>query len=748
MSTDIQSTRTVDLDIEGMSCAACVRRVEKALNKIDGVQATVNLVTERAHVDHPPGTPVRSLVEAVEACGYQATPVAEPGTPREDSVGGEHGDRAEDLRRRLWVVAAVALPVMTVSMVPPWQFPYWQWVVLALSTPVVTWGAWPFHRAAAINLRHGALTMDTLVSMGVGAAYLWSLTVMLVGDAGRRDLRHEMVWLAGGHHDAMSSVYFEAAVGITLFILVGRYLEARSRRRAGAAVRALLEVGAKEVTVLVDGREERRPAASLQVGQVFVVRPGETIATDGTVVDGRSAVDTSLLTGESLPVDIAPGDTVVGGSVVAEGRLVVRADGVGADTQLARMARLVEQSLNGSSPVQRLADRVSAVFVPVVIGLALATGLVWTLVGAGAAAAFTAAVSVLVVACPCALGLATPMALMVSTGVGARLGVLVAGPEALETARRIDTIVLDKTGTVTTGQMEVSEVAAVDGVDADEVLAAAGAVEQASEHPVARAITEAARSRAVLAEPEDFSSEPGRGVRGTVAGHRILVGRADYAAPAGLPSALAAQVDRLRAGSTTVVVSRDGGVLGAVAVADRVRDTSAQAVTALKELGLRTVLLTGDGSAVADRVGREVGVDAVLAEVLPEGKVDEIRRLRAEGACVAMVGDGVNDAPALATADLGVAMGGGADAAIQAADLTVMRADLLAVVDAIGLSRATVRTIRGNLFWAFAYNVVALPIAAAGLLTPMLAGAAMASSSVFVVLNSLRLGKGLDDRVA
>ncbi|MFK0073900.1 heavy metal translocating P-type ATPase [Arthrobacter woluwensis] len=733
----MSSTATeVELDITGMTCASCANRIERKLNKVDGVEATVNYATEKARVTAPGGFDVALLIGAVEQAGYGAT-VHEEEAPRDDS-------ELNSLRRRLWTSVVLAVPVIVVSMVPAFQFTGWQWVSLVLATPVILWGAWPFHRAAWTNLRHGAATMDTLVSVGTLAAYLWSLYALFLGHAGMLGMRHEFSF-AIQRSDGASNIYLEVAAGVTMFLLAGRYFEKRSKRQAGAALRALLELGAKDVTVLRDGGEHRIPVAELRVGDEFVVRPGEKIATDGTVVDGVSAVDASMITGESVPVDVGPGDAVAGATVNTSGRLVVRASRVGNDTQLAQMARLVEDAQSGKAEVQRLADRISGVFVPVVIGIALLTLAAWLLLGQPIATAFTAAVAVLIIACPCALGLATPTALLVGTGRGAQLGILIKGPEVLESTRRVDTVVLDKTGTVTSGTMELDQVLTAGGDPADRLTALrlAGALEHASEHPIARAIARGAEAAAgELPSVSGFRSEQGLGVRGTVEGLDVLAGREAFLAAEGLtlPEDLRrAKAEAEAQGRTAVVVGWDGEVRAVLTVADRLKPSSAEAVRRLKGLGLEPVLLTGDNEAVARRIAAEVGIERVVAEVLPQDKVDVVRGLQAEGRVVAMAGDGVNDAAALAAADLGLAMGTGTDAAIEASDLTLVRGDLLGAVDAIRLSRATLRTIKVNLFWAFAYNVAAIPLAALGLLNPMIAGAAMAFSSVFVVGNSLRL---------
>ncbi|MFD8548756.1 heavy metal translocating P-type ATPase [Streptomyces sp. NPDC059649] len=743
----------VELEIGGMTCASCAARIEKKLNRMEGVTATVNYATEKAQVAVAEGSGVTAadLIATVERTGYTAA-VPAPPAPAEPPGEGPDGrpagaDEEPDgalalLRHRLLVSLALSVPVVLMAMVPPLQFTNWQWLSLTLAAPVVAYGAWPFHRAAWTNLRHGAATMDTLISMGTLAALGWSVWALFFGHAGMPGMTHPFE-LTITRTDGSSAIYLEAAAGVTTFILAGRYFEARSKRKAGAALRTLMELGAKDVAVLRDGREVRVPVAELSVGDRFVVRPGEKIATDGKVVEGASAVDASMLTGESVPVEVAPGDTVTGATVNAGGRLVVEATRVGADTQLARMARLVAEAQNGKAAAQRLADRISAVFVPVVIALAAGTLGYWLVTGAGAVAAFTAAVAVLIIACPCALGLATPTALMVGTGRGAQLGILLKGPEVLESTRAVDTIVLDKTGTVTTGVMTLTEVHLAEGVPESEALRLAGALEHASEHPIARAVAAGAAARVgTLPTPEDFTNVPGLGVRGVVDGHTVLVGRARLLDEwsQGLPDGLAAAKAAAEAeGRTAVTVGWDGAARAVLVVADAVRPTSAEAVRRLRALGLTPVLLTGDHRAVAESVAAEVGIDEVIAEVLPEDKVDVVARLQAEGRSVAMVGDGVNDAAALARADLGLAMGTGTDAAIEAGDLTLVRGDLRTAADAIRLARATLGTIRGNLFWAFGYNVAALPLAAAGLLNPMIAGAAMAFSSVFVVGNSLRL---------
>ncbi|MFF5763379.1 heavy metal translocating P-type ATPase [Streptomyces tanashiensis] len=731
----MSSTTVTELTIGGMTCASCAARIEKKLNRMDGVTATVNYATEKARVEHAPDVGVDALIATVVKTGYTAE---EPLPPVVEDEEEPEDPELASLRQRLTVSALLSAPVILLAMAPSLQFDNWQWLSLTLASPVVVWGGLPFHRAAWTNLRHGAATMDTLVSVGTLAAYGWSLWALFLGDAGMPGMRHGFDLTADRAH-ASSSIYLEVAAGVVTFILLGRYLEARAKRKAGTALRALMELGAKDVAVLRGGGEVRVPVGDLRTGDLFVVRPGEKIATDGTVAEGASAVDASLLTGESLPLDVTPGSAVTGGCVNVSGRLVVEATRVGSDTQLARIAKLVEDAQSGKAEVQRLADRISAVFVPVVLLIALGTLVTWLLVTDDVTASFTAAVAVLIIACPCALGLATPTALMVGTGRGAQLGILIKGPEVLESTRRVDTVVLDKTGTVTTGRMRLTAVHVhggrygTDSADETELLRLAGALEHSSEHPVARAIAAGATERCgELPTPKTFENVPGLGVRGSVDGRLVLVGRAALLAAEGVEAPATTEPG-------AVHVAWDGVARGTLTVADTVKDTSAEAVARLRALGLRPVLLTGDHRAVAEAVAAEVGIDEVIAEVLPEEKAEVVRRLRAEGRTVAMVGDGVNDAAALAGADLGLAMGTGTDAAIEASDLTLVRGDLRVAADAIRLARRTLATIRGNLGWAFGYNLAALPLAAAGLLNPMIAGLAMAFSSVFVVSNSLRL---------
>ncbi|MGW5868749.1 heavy metal translocating P-type ATPase [Streptomyces sp. NPDC055239] len=733
-----------------MTCASCAARIEKKLNRMDGVEATVNYATEKAKVSYRgQDIAVDDLIATVEATGYTAQEPAPARTEAGQDPAADGDQQADDglrpLRERLTTAVLLSVPVIAMAMIPALQFEYWQWLSLTLAAPVVTYAAWPFHKAAFTNARHGAATMDTLISVGTSAAFIWSLWALFFGTAGTPGMTHPFE-LTISRTDGAGNIYLEAAAGVTAFILAGRYFEARSKRKAGAALKALLQLGAKDVTVTRgDGREETIPVGDLKVGDRFLVRPGEKIATDGKVVEGASAVDASMLTGESVPVEVAKGDSVTGATLNVGGRLVVEATRVGGDTQLARMAKLVEDAQNGKAAAQRLADKISAVFVPVVIALAVATLGFWLGNGSGLTAAFTAAVAVLIIACPCALGLATPTALMVGTGRGAQLGILIKGPEVLETTRKVDTIVLDKTGTVTTGKMTLLATHAAQSTSEDEVLRLAGALEHSSEHPIAQAVATGAAERVgTLPTPEDFANVAGLGVQGIVEGHAVLVGReallAEWAIR--LPVELErAKAQAEAAGRTAIAVAWDGEARAVLEVADAVKDTSPEAIERLRALGLTPILLTGDNKAVAASVAAEVGIAPadVIAEVMPQDKVDVVKRLQAEGRSVAMVGDGVNDAAALAQADLGLAMGTGTDAAIEAGDLTLVRGDLRAAADAIRLSRRTLGTIKSNLFWAFAYNVGALPLAAAGLLNPMIAGAAMAFSSVFVVGNSLRL---------
>lgn len=748
----------VELDISGMTCASCAARIEKKLNRLDGVNASVNYATESAIIDVPVGYDPAQLVETVEGVGYHVEGVHTSGDADDEVAGLSVSDDPTDreaaelatARQRLIITAILSLPVIAVSMIPALQFRNWQWAALVLASPVVVWGAYPFHRATWLNLRHGAATMDTLISMGVLASYGWSLYALFIGEAGMSDMKMSMGFdfvRGGGEHE----IYLEAAVAVTLFLLAGRYFEDRAKKRSGAALRALMDLGAKDVAVIRDDSgtpmEIRIPIGELVVGDRFVVRPGEKIATDGRVVDGASAIDTSILTGESVPVEVTVGDRVTGATINTSGRLVVEATEVGANTALAQITELVRNAQSGKAPMQRMADRISAVFVPTVILLAGATLGFWLGHGDGATLAFTAAVAVLVIACPCALGLATPTALLVGTGRGAQLGILIKGPEILESTRGVDTVALDKTGTVTTGRMELVDVATVEGVSSEDFLRFAIALEEPSEHPIAKAIVDGGRERlgvdaASVPTAQDFTAHVGGGVSATVDGHALLGGTDRLLRNTGVTfdEALSQRkVDLEAKGRTVITIAADGAVMGLVAIADAPKDTSVEAIARLKAMGLHTIMLTGDNARAASHIAAEVGIDDVMAELLPEDKLTKVRELQSGGAVVAMVGDGVNDSAALAQADLGISMGAGTDVAMEASDLTLISDDLNAVADSIQLSRRTLATIKGNLFWAFAYNVAAIPLAASGLLNPMIAGAAMALSSVFVVSNSLRL---------
>jgi P-type Cu+ transporter len=743
MTTTAGDSRSIELAIGGMTCASCAARVEKKLNKLDGVTATVNFATEKAWISMPASISTEELIGVVEQAGYSAA-VPVPARPTGTTDRREEApDEAAGVLQRLLVALALAVPVVVMAMVPALQFRDWQWLSLALAAPVAVWGAWPFHQAALINLRHRAVTMDTLISVGVSAAFAWSLYALFFTSAGSPGMRMPFALLA--EHAGESATYLDVAAGVTVLVLLGRYIEARAKRRSGAALRALASLGVKDAAVLRAGREVRVPVDQLAVGDLFVTRPGEKVATDGVVDSGNSALDTCLLTGEPVPAEVTAGDPVTGGTMNLSGRLVVRVTRVGADTQLARIARLVEEAQSGKAPVQRLADRVAAIFVPIVIGIAAATLVAWLATGHGAGAAFTAAMAVLIIACPCAMGLAAPTAILVGTGRGAQLGILIKGPEVLESTRAIDTIVLDKTGTVTTGTMSLVGVAAAPGEEPDEILRLAGAAEDGSAHPIAAAIADGGRQRLgqELPPADQFASHHGLGITAVVSGHLVAVGRAswlqaEWAEP--VPAVLddrAAEAEA--AGQTAVFAAWDGRVRGVLVVADMIKVTSAEAVARLRDIGLRPVLLTGDNERAARAIAAQAGIDEVIAGVLPEGKAAIIKELQAAGRVVAMAGDGVNDAAALAQADLGLAMGTGTDAAIESSDLTLVRGDLRAIPESIQLSRRTLRAIKGNLFWAFAYNTVAIPLAALGLLSPLIAGAAMAFSSLFVVSNSLRL---------
>jgi Cu+-exporting ATPase len=737
-----EPTADLDLALTGMTCAACARRIEKAINKVEGATGTVNfaLETAKVYLSGPELTP-QVVIDAIEAAGYGARDVTiRPEAPPAAPDAAEAIDPARTLRDRLTICGLLTLPVLLLAMVPVFQFTYWQWISLTLAAPVIVWGALPFHINAWKNLRHGAATMDTLISLGVIAAFAWSMWALLWGGAGMPGMTMTLKLIG---EPGTNEIYLEVAAVLTTAILAGRYFEARAKRQSGAALRALLDLGAKDVAVLRGGTEVRLPVEQLAVGMRFVVRPGEKVATDGVIVEGMSAIDASLLTGESVPQEVTVGETVAGATVNVSGRIVVEATRVGADTHLAQITKLVTEAQNGKAAVQRLADKVAGVFVPIVIAIALATLATWLILGRDPEVAFSAAVAVLIIACPCALGLATPTALLVGTGRGAQLGILIKGPEVLETVRHIDTVVLDKTGTVTTGAMAVAAVVVADGLDQATFLRYTGSLESGSEHPVARAIVAEATTRgATIDPPSDFVAVAGRGVRGTIDGVVVVAGKPAWVIDEGYP--LTAQLSEAvaeaeRQGASTTVVGWDGTARGVLLVADQPKATSRQAIAEIKALGLKPILLTGDHAAAARAIGQSVGIDEVIADVLPAEKLAVIKRLQDGGARVAMVGDGINDAAALAQADLGLSMGTGTDAAIEASDLTLVRGDLRTVPDAIRLSAATLRTIKANLFWAFAYNAAAIPLAALGLLNPLIAGVAMALSSIFVVTNSLRL---------
>lgn len=729
--------QSIELDLQGMTCASCAARIEKKLNKVDGVQASVNYATEKVHLLAPPSVTVPDLIGVVQKAGYGAS------VPVPDAIPVDH---ASDLKLRMIRAFVWSIPIILMAMVPPLQVPGWQWFSWILATPVVFWAGWPFHKSAFVNARHGTTTMDTLVSMGTLASYFWSVYSLFFSYAGYIPYKHDFE-LHLGHMSPAGNIYFEASVAIIAFLLLGRWIEARSRQEAGAALRALLEMGAKEVCILRDGVEVMQPISTLSVGDEFVVRPGEKVATDGIVVEGASSVDNSMITGESVPVDVAVGDEVIGATMNTTGRLVVRATAIGSDTQLSQISRLVEQAQTGKAQAQALADRISGIFVPIVLGIALLTLVGWRIYGTGIAFAFSAAVAVLIIACPCALGLATPVALLAGTGRGAQLGIMIRGAQTLERARAIGTIIMDKTGTITSGEMNVASVDPVAGGDRDELLRIAGALEQPSEHPIAQAISRRAAEVGALPSAEHFTNLPGRGVSALVEGREAFAGNQALLRERGttIPEELTRLVDEGNAqGQTVILVAWDGQARGSIAVSDTIKPTSKAAIAEMKKLGLRTVMLTGDNERAAQAIAEGLDIDEVHANVLPADKVAVVAAAQEAGrgqksGQVAMVGDGVNDAAALTQADLGIAMGSGTDAAIAASDITLMRSDLMLAADAVRLSRRTLSIIKSNLFWAFFYNVVSIPVAAAGYMNPMFAGAAMAFSSVFVVLNSLRL---------
>lgn len=731
MTTETRnSPPTVELTVGGMTCASCAARVEKKLNKLPGVVATVNYTTEKATIQLPENLTLTDAIATIEATGYTAAPVSH-------EIADSAGERS--LKTRLIVSTVLTVPVVLLAMVAPLQFDYWQWVSLVLTTPVVLWGAWPFHRATLLNLRHGNTTMDTLISLGVSAAYLWSVYALIFGTAGEPGMRMEFSLLPS-HTAGASEIYFEVAAAVTVFLLFGRYLEERAKTKSSQALSALLSLGAKEVTVLENNVEQTIPIEFLKVGNHFVVRPGERIATDGVVVEGNSAIDASMITGESVPVEVDPGSVVVGSTINENGRLVIEATAVGADTALARITRMVEQAQSGKAPVQRLADRVSTIFVPVVLVLSFLTLSGWLIFGSNVTFAFTAAVAVLIIACPCALGLATPTALMVGTGRGAQLGILIRGPQILESTNKINTIVIDKTGTVTTGRMSVHAIHALTGVPESELLRVAGAIEAASEHPIANAIVTKSKEFNEIPVVTEFLAIRGGGVRGIVEAKQTISGSPVWISQELNTDINDPWIDRYQSqGMTVIAVAQSNELLGFIAVADTIKPDSQQAITQFKELGLTPILLTGDNKLAAESIAQQVGITRVYSEVMPEDKVNVVTQLQAEGKVVAMVGDGVNDAAALVQADLGMAMGSGTDVAIEASDITLVNSNLTSAATGIELARKTLSTIKGNLFWAFAYNVAAIPLAMAGLLNPMIAGAAMAFSSVFVVTNSLRL---------